>query len=274
MQIALWSDGSGGVGTTTVASVMATIIAANYNYKTLITHSLTKDLSMEYYLLKENERTMKGFVGESNVEGLFRLINNGKLTSQMIPNYCFSLFSHSNLDFLNTNKLFEASESFCHNYMYLLYLAKQFYDVIVVDLNVEMNHALFDKVLQESDVFIVVGNQNRHKLTSMISEVNKHKELIRKANMQTHLIINQYNAMSSMGFASFTKNLKIKKPKTLPYQVELIDMCNKNDLVDFTLRQLYNKRSGDFDLYLKTTQDIVSGIMKEFVEVGDNVISY
>ncbi len=267
LQIVLWSNGHEGVGTTTLSSVLATLIAGKYNYKTLVTHTMIKDLSMESYLLKPNERELACSSFESNVDGLFRLINNGKLTRDMIRDYCFSLLSHSNLDFLNTSKSYEATESFIQNYMYLLFQANEFYDVVVVDLNVPIDHPMFKKVLKDSDVFIVVGNQNSYQLERLVKLVTSEKDMIKSFQLKSLLVLNQFNKSSNIGFKKMLAPVKVRKPEVVSYQVDLIDACNKHELVDFILRQLHNKRDTEFQAYMKEVTHLVDEVMKPFTEV-------
>lgn len=267
LQIVLWSNGVEGVGTTTLSSVLATLIAGKYNYKTLITHTMTRDLSMEHYLLKPREKEMSSASFESNVDGLFRLINNGKLTRDMIRDYCFSLLPHSNLDFLNTSKVYDADQKFLQNYLYLLYQAKEFYDVIVVDFNVPMDDPMFKKVLKESDVFIVVGNQNLYHNQELIKQVNEEKEFIKSYNLKTMFVLNQYNRQSQISSKRLMAPLNVKRGEVVSYQVNIADACNKNELVDFILRQLHNKKSSEFTNYIKESVHLVDEVMKPFLEV-------
>ena len=267
LQIVLWSNGNEGVGSTSLSSVLATLVAGKYNYKTLVTHTMVNDLSMESYLLKPTERELNGVNFESNIDGLFRLVNNGKLTKDTIRDYCFSLLSHSNLDFLNTSKLFEATETFMQNYMYLLYQANEFYDVVIVDLNVDMEHPLFKKVLKESDVFVVVGNQNIYSTEKLFEMVNREKELIESYHVKSVFVLNQFNRQSTISPKKLLGSMKMKKIETVSYQVELVDACNKHELVDFTLRQMHNKRDAGFLTYIKEVTHLVDEVMKPYMEV-------
>ena len=61
--------------------------------------------------------------------------------------------------------------------------------------------------------------------------------------------------------------LKVKKPQVISYQVDILDACNKNELVDFVLRQLHNKRETEFSKYIKEMLHLVDEVMKPFMEV-------
>lgn len=267
MQIVVWSNGMEGVGSTTLSSVLATLIAGKYNYKTLITHTMVKDFSMESYLLKPSERELGSANFESNVDGLFRLIKNGKLSRDMIRDYCFSLLSHSNLDFLNTSKLYEVTDNFIQNYLYLLYQANEFYDVVLVDLNVPMEHPMFKKLLKESDVFVLVGSQNTYQTEELIKLVNSEKELIKAYQLKSILVINQFNEQSNISAKKLLDPLKVRKAQVLSYQVDLIDACNKHELVDYVLRQIHSRKDSGFASYIKESTHLVDELMKAFMEV-------
>jgi hypothetical protein len=63
------------------------------------------------------------------------------------------------------------------------------------------------------------------------------------------------------------RKIKIRKPEVVSYQVELLDACNKHELVDFVLRQLHNKRGTGFSNYIKEVTHLVDEVMKPFMEV-------
>ncbi len=267
MQIAVWSSTLEGEGTTTLTSILATLIAANHNHKTLLTHTLSSDLSMENYILKPGERDRYGQIGEANIDGLFRLINNGKLEANMVKDYCYSLLAHSNLDFLSADKTYELTDSFINNYMYLLHKANQFYDVVLTDLNVSIDSAIFSKILQETNVLIIVGSANSFRLDELMNKINENKELLKAHDLNIIFTLNKYNVNSNMSVKTLIKPYHIKVPIGIPYSVEIIDNCNRNELIDFVLRQIHSKRNGDFNDYLKKVNQLVKQVISLYQEV-------
>jgi len=269
MQIALWSNEGKGSGTTTLTSVLATRLAANHNYKIFLTHCLTSDLSMESYLLKPSEHKQLTTLGESNVDGLFRLIKNGKLTKDTVKDYCFSLLAHSNLDFLTTRKGYELDESFNINYGYLLYTARQFYDIALIDLEIPFEHPLFHSVIKETDILVVVCPQNRYRLHQMTLMLEANRGSIEASGTKIIYVINKSNSQSET-----TKKVAFgkKKPFLIPYEPDILENCNRGELVDFLLRHCYSRRKNSMSLFMDSVDSIIKEMLKLYEEVNENVI--
>jgi len=269
MQIAVWSNCIQGAGATTVTTLLATLTAAHHNYKTLLSHTMTGDLSMENYILDEEEINRIKEVGESGVDGLFRLLKNGKLDPEKIKDYSYSLLSHSNLDFLSSQRVYQDEQGFRHNYLYLLYMARQFYDVVFVDLNVPMESELFSKVLADSDVLLVVGKQNAYQLGELMNKVTHYKDMLRKSNTKILFTINAFDQESTMTVKKLVQPLNIKTPSKITYCVEVIDSCNRHDLVDFVLRHIHSKKKDKVSRFIQDTNQIVEEMMELFQEVAN-----
>jgi len=269
MQIALWSNEGKGSGTTTLSSVLATRLAANHNYKLFLTHCLTSDLSMEAYLLKPSEQKQLNTLGESNVDGLFRLIKNGKLTKDKVKDYCFSLLAHSNLDFLTTRKGYDLDESFNLNFGYLLFTARQFYDISLIDLEIPFEHPLFQSVIKETDILVVVCPQNSYRLHQMTEMLEANRGRIEASGTKIMYVINKGNRSSEI---TKSKVFGKKKPFLIPYEAEIMENCNRGELVDFLLRHCYSRRKNSMSHFMDSVDSIIKEMLKLYEEVNENVI--
>lgn len=253
MLIALWSNEKYETGVTTLACVLSTLISAKYSYRTLLTHPMTSDMSMENYVLKAIERNHPFSIGESDTDALFRLIKNGKISSDEIKDYCYSLLGQSNLDLLQTDKIYEETASHHMTYSYLLHLAKNFYDVIVVDLQVNMESPIFEMVIKECDAIISVANQN----SLCIKEtIDKYNTTIKPLNSKAYhkVIVNRYDLDSSISFKRLV-GTEVKTCVTVPYKKEIMDGCNRSELVDVLLKHFYyGKKSPLYDFYKPFTK--------------------
>jgi MinD-like ATPase involved in chromosome partitioning or flagellar assembly len=269
MQIALWSNELTGTGTSTLTGVLATTIAASHTYKTFVTHCLTGDLSLEAYLLKPSERQLCNTIGESNTEGLFRLIKNGKLTKDTVKDYCYSLLAHSNLDFLNTRMGYEIDETFILNYTYLLYMARQFYDVCLIDLEISIENPLFYKVLKETDILVVVCSQNTYRMRQIQTIIETNREKIEAFGTKIIFVMNQYDLDSTS-----IKRREVGMPiqSVIPYSTEIMDSCNRGELVDFLLRRCYSLRKNSMTGFMQRIQSLIAEILKQYEEERKHVV--
>lgn len=269
MQIALWSNETGGNGTTTTASALATTLAASYNYRTLITHCLSFDRSMENYMMKTKERSTFEGIGESNTEGLFRLLKNGKLSKDMVKDYCFSLLSHSNLDFLYSFNGYELNDDFVVNYTYLCYLARQFYDITIVDLEIGCEHPLCMKVLKDTDILIVVCPNNRYRIEQLIKTTEALREEIEQKGTKIIYCVNQVQGSKELYKKQFRG---IQVPLFIPYEASLIDPCDRGELVDYILRRCYSQKNDSIKEYMTSMQQLIQRILRIYEGESRHVI--
>ena len=237
MQIVLWSDEKDCAGTTSLTAVLAALIAIKGNYKTLLTHPMIRDTSMESYLLNQQERAGYGAHGESQAEGLFRLLKNGRLDAASIKDYSYSLLSRSNLDFICTNRLFDDAEEHWNNYLYLLHKSQEFYDMTVTDLHVPVTHPLFYRSLENADVLLVAASQNQVALKRLMDTLTSEKEKLRAMDLHIQLVIHPFDRESSVTLKQMVKSYRIKSPHSIAYDIRLKDACNRSELLDYVLRE-------------------------------------
>lgn len=282
MQIAIWSKKANS-GVTVTAISLATYIAAQYGYKTLLSHSFCQDLAMEYYVQKQEPTSIQ--IGESSLDSLLRLSKNGRLTTETVKDYCLSLLSHSNLDFMNSQRIYAADESFLNSYQFLLHLAGQYYDVSVIDLSRCIGQTMFDQVLTESEVSIEVVNQNQYQISQAVKQKTVQwqeagqlpkpkQESVEKTaipvmdRQKQILLVNRYDSKSTISKkqlldksglqAQMQRPGKDGRILTAAYATELIDQSNRRQLVDYLLRQIHNLKKTDFSYYLKDIKKLAA----------------
>ncbi len=256
MQVVIWSDPNYATGQTTLATVIATMIACKKGYKTFLTSTLLKDESLEHYSLKTFEREREHFVGETNIEGLIRGIKNGKLTKNKIKDYCFSLLAHSNLDLLQSGRILEDHETYYHQFEYLMSLVNAYYNVSVVDCDLGLEHGLIERVLHTTDVMVVVGDGNKYQFEKLKTMCETHQKMLEK--IPKIFIHNKWEK-------SVVKPFKVKvlgiDPIYVPYTSALIEQSNQNNLVDYILRLNYGKKTDETKMFLKATNKVVERIL-------------
>ncbi|MBN2220974.1 MAG: hypothetical protein JW708_02130 [Vallitaleaceae bacterium] len=271
MQIAVWSN-SNKSGTTLNACVLATVLAARHGYKTFLTHTLMNTIKMEKYLLKPQERQKKINIGDSSIEALLRTCRNGKLSSDILHNFCQSLLSHSNLDLLDSQESFEETEEENISFLYYLKVAKRFYDISVVDIDTKVSRELQQKILEDSDVLLMISTPDQFEL----EQLRVKKKEIEEQNKSVRIIvgINRYDERSGISKNKLITGFDRKKTFLLPYQVELQDHCNRSDLLDFVLRQLNSKRKDEMAEYINRFESMVKEILLSYQQEENKEEAY
>ena len=256
MQIVIWSDPKYASGQTTLSILLSTMIACRKGYKTFLTSSLIADESLEYYSLKSFERELEQFVGESNIEGLIRRIKNGKLTKDMIKDYCFSLLAHSNLDMLQSGKTLVDNEEYHTQFGYLISLVNMYYNISVIDCDLELDHSLTKTLLKTTDVMVVVGEPNRYRLEKLSNIFENQEGRIKE--IPKVFIVNKWEK----GIVKpIHKKLMGIEPMYIPYYPTLIEQANQNNLVDYILRLNYSKKNYEAHAFLKSIEKAVERIL-------------
>jgi len=256
MQVVIWSDPTYASGQTTLAILLATMIACRKGYKTFLTSSLIKDESLEHYSLKTFERELDQFIGESNIEGVIRRIKNGKLTKDMIKDYCFSLLAHSNLDMLQSGKTLPDHEEYYHQFGYLMTLANAYYNISVIDCDLALDHPLTQLLLKTTDVLVVVGDPNLYRLEGLSHSCEEAKDLL--TSIPKVFIMNKWEKGI---LKPFKKKIVGVDPVFIPYFPSLIEQANQNNLVDYVLRLSYSKKNYDAHVFLKSIEKAVERIL-------------
>ncbi len=275
MQIAIWSDPNITVGTSTITAALSTVIAARYGYKTLMCTTMTNDLSMLSYcsgVYGQEIEGEEGIVGESDMDRLLRLIQHGKLAPSDIPNYCYSLLSHSNLDMLGSYRRYDADQSYQVTFRYLLYQARQCYELIMMDLDRQLSCELTKGILEESDGLIVVLPPNEVRQKQILAQLD-HWYQNKAMKNDISFIVNSVPPDMSIRKKDLAKRCKkyTTHPITyVPLHTPVTEQANDHHLVDYILRQSHDHRRKGENVFLDAMEAFAAGILdhKEVKAVG------
>ena len=102
MQISFWSNMHGQGATSATTAAFASLISQKTSYKVLVSHNHIERSALESYFFKMPEADAFNFSGLSNqgIDALIRLIQNGRLSPEMIADYTYSLLRNNWLDIL------------------------------------------------------------------------------------------------------------------------------------------------------------------------------
>lgn len=238
-------------GGTTLTGVLGTYLAAEHNYKTLMTHTFHKDTSMERYILSDMERNAyNDDVYESNISALMRLIKNGKLTAEDVQNYSFSLLPHSNLDLIFDNTIYDFTKSFGASFQYLMHRAKSVYDIVIIDIPLEWENEHIFEIVDQSEVVILCTTQHQYGNYEFIA---KYTERIKSGKKPLHnvlLCVNQYQEKvkyAKRQLAEVYKDIIQGKNEVtiMPYFIDIVNACNNSQLIDYTLRNMQQEKNDE-----------------------------
>lgn len=275
MQIAIWSAPNITAGTSTITATLSTVIAARYGYKTLMTGTMTSDLSLLSYCSSlYGEAGIEGIEDyrESDMDRLLRLIQHGKLTATDIPNYCYSLLSNSNLDMLGTYRSYEGNQAYQVSFRYLLHQARQFYELIMIDLDKTLEDELAQGIVEESDALIVILPPNTFKQRQILEQLNTwYEKQVHK--MEISFWVNGVAPDMSIRKKELAKRChKFSNSPIayIPFYTPLIERANDHQMVDYILRHSHDHRKKGENIYLDAIEKVTERLLarKEVQAIG------
>jgi len=144
-------------------AALATYMSIKHNNKTLLISTDFKQRTLEDCFWKQSDNKVNpleiDLPGElitqldSGVEGLLKLILTNRATPEIIKNYSKTVLK-DRLDVLVSPITKDQSEynKIIQSYVDIVKLASQYYDLVLIDMNKEMNSIDFEKIINISDV--------------------------------------------------------------------------------------------------------------------------
>lgn len=242
--IAFWSDEKRETGQTMSMVALSTYMAIEHNYKILNVSTNFKDETLEnsYFDLEKMENLVKTIskdktqVGlESGIEGLIKIINSNKTTSNIVANYTKIVFK-DRLDVLCSPKTKEYEEyrEISELYPNILQVADRSYDLVFVDISKRMPEEQVKRILEISDI-IIVNMTQKLKTINDFMQLREENEFFKKNNIL--LNIGRYDKFSKYNIKNISRYMKEKKDiHAVLYNTLFFEACSEGKVAEFFLR--------------------------------------
>ncbi|MGI6085580.1 MAG: hypothetical protein ACOYIF_09065 [Acetivibrionales bacterium] len=247
MQISFWSNmhGQGAVSTTIVA--VASAIAQKTALKTLIAHNHIERSALEGYLYKESRQSGHHMRSLSNqgIDALLRLMKNGRLKSEMITDYTYSILKNHRMDLLvGTEKKQKMAPEDQELFLRILSYAKDFYDLVIIDVHSGLKENNSLKILQSSDVIVFCINQNSFLLEDFTALLNEYEFFRWKRAIY---VLSRYEKNSGMTTGNIARRYGIKKESIfeIPNSSRLLDALNTGRVYEYVAFNQNTKQGED-----------------------------
>lgn len=261
-------------GQTLSIAAIATQMAIEHNRKILIVSTNFNDKTLEDCFW-ENEKTVSEFLGkdnksaigiESGIEGLIRVIESNKTSSDIVKNYS-KIILRERLDLLQSpiTQQYSDYENIASKYVDILKTANRYYDIILVDLSKRMPKQYADEIVEMSDI-VVVNMTQRLKSIEEFIELRENNEFYKRKNII--LLIGRYDKFSKYNVKNITRYLREKKNISVtPYNTLFFEACSEGKIVDYFLSL---KNIDEFDrnnLFIKEVNNNVQAILEKLQEL-------
>ena len=231
-------------GKTMSIAAIATFMSIEHNYRILIVSTTNEEDNLKNCFWEEKRKKRNlGIFGpnaslevQNGVEGLTRIIRSNKITPDIITNYTKVVFK-DRLEVLLGSDKNESNSPELQNigqvYPEIIKSANQYYDLVLIDLDENIDEETKNTILNMSDVVIVNLNQrlrsvNKYAEDKMNNEIQARRKLI---------LIGKYDRYSKYNSKNITRYLGEKNQVlTVPYNTLFMEAGEEAGVPDLFLR--------------------------------------
>ena len=265
--VTFWNDKKEQTGKTLSAVAVATYMAIEHNYKILVISTGFNDKTLDNCFWKEKKAKKNfGIFGpntnvamENGIEGLSKMVKSNKISPESITNYTRIIFKDT-LEILQSFKgNRENYEEIKDHYIDVINLANRYYDLVFVDLDMELGNDVINTILENSNLIVASLSQ---RLTSIDSFIEKREEMPILKSKKTLILISRYDGDSKYTVKNISRYMGEKnKVSTVPYNTLFFEACEEAKVVDLFLS------------IRKISEDDVNGMfLSEVKRTAENII--
>lgn len=265
--VTFWNDKKEQTGKTLSAVAVATYMAIEHNYKILVISTGFNDKTLDNCFWKEKKAKKNfGIFGpntnvamENGIEGLSKMVKSNKISPESITNYTRIIFKDT-LEILQSFKgNIEDYEEIKEHYIDVINLANKYYDLVFVDLDMELGNDVINTILENSNLIVASLSQ---RLTSIDSFIEKREEMPILKSKKTLILISRYDRDSKYTVKNISRYMGEKnKVSTIPYNTLFFEACEEAKVVDLFLS------------IRKISEDDVNGMfLSEVKRTAENII--
>ena len=238
--VTFWSDGKEETAKTLSIAAVATNMALEHNYRVLLLSTLYDDRTLEscFFEKRDNRGNLlpsNKVNVDSGIEGLTKIIKSKRATADAVTNYTKVIFK-DRLEILLglKSKTIQEYEKARMIYPEVLDLAKEYYDMIFVDVNKGLDSEFARAMLEDADIIISTITQNTYYIDHFM-EIKANEPLLQKDNNM--ILIGRYDAFSKYNAKNIERYMgEMREIITVPYNTLFFEACNDGKVADFFLR--------------------------------------
>ena len=265
--VTFWSNGKEQTGKTISMVAIATHIAIEHNYKILMISTAHKNDTLERCFWKESKQKKNfGLFGpntniamQEGIEGITKIMRSNRLTPERITNYSKIIFK-GRLEVLPNYKGNEENyKRISSSYPDIINLANNYYDLVFVDLDSELEEETKNKIINNSDLIIANISQ---RLASIDKFIELKSEIPVLDTKKTIVLVGRHDRFSKYTAKNISRYMKEKNNvSTIPYNTLFFEACEEATVPDFFLRL---RKIGE--------DDRNGAFIKEVKRAADNII--
>ena len=218
--VTFWNSGKEQTGKTLSIAAIATYMAIEHNYRILIVSTGEGDTTLDRCFWEE--RKVK------------RIMKSNKLEPENITNYTKIVFK-DRLEILQTYKGNQESyKEFSKMYVDIINLANNYYDLVLVDLDTQIDETTTTQILDNSNLIVVNLSQRLASINKFIKLKEQNPVFNTKKAL---LLIGRYDKFSKYSIKNISRYMNEKnKVSTIPYNTLFFEAAEEAKVPDLFLR--------------------------------------
>lgn len=272
--ITFWSNCDKAIGQTVSASIAATVMAMEHNYKVLLISADINNDSMEYCFgaQESNIDIVKSLIKtpqinlNSGINGLMKLADSNRVTPEIVHDYTKIIFKnrfevlYSPMNVIDENE----KNNLMNNFKNIIMNASRFYDQVIVDLKKGMKYNQELEILGMSDVVVENIEQGVKTIKNFIA-TNETKTLLNQNKVIWNICKCDKN--SKYNAKNITRNVLKKQPVyETDYNTLVLEAAQEGNLAELLIRFRTLKIEDENSLFVSKAKELVEGILLKYQE--------
>lgn len=239
--VSFWNNNEKETGQTLASVAVATMMAIDHNHKILEISTGFGDKTVENCFWEQNKGTGISIVDgpqvnlNTGIEGLIKIIQSNRTSSNIVSDYAKVVFK-DRFDVLPSPESANLEEynRVAKYYPDIVNIANRDYNLVFVDIDKKMDMATQQRLIDMSDVVIVVLKQGADVIES-VQKLRQNHEEFRKKNVI--FLVGKWDKFSKYNTKNITRELREKKEVcAISYNTLFYDASTEGKVADFFLR--------------------------------------
>lgn len=269
--ITFWSNNEKAIGQSVSASLTATVMAMERNYKVLlISADYNNDIIENCFGAQEsNKEIVKSIISQSQINfdsginGLLKLADSNRVTPEIIHDYTKIVFKNR-LEVLYTpiNIPDEKNTILIEQFKDIIANAAKYYDYVIVDLKKGMKNVSQLDILEMSDLIVLNIDQG----IKTIEKLLKIKEI---KNFMHKVVWNicRYDNKSKYNSKNLARTiLKKELIYEVPYNTQILDAVQEGNIPELLIRFRTLKGEDENIVFIQKIEELIQGILMKYQE--------
>lgn len=239
--VTFWNATNEQCGTTSGAIALATQVAIEHNIKVLLISTSFNDRLIKDSFWIEKKKTSFGLftnniaeIDNSGIEGLDRMIRSNKASPEIIKDYTQVVLTGRLEVLLGIESSRGQYDLLKDRYADIISLAKNYYDLVIVDLDNTIGEQAVLDVLKNSNIIVTTVSQRLKQIEKVIETINKNPLL---TTNNTIITIGRYMEDTKYNMKNISRNVLKSKElvNTIPYNSLFFESTQEGKAIDLFL---------------------------------------